>query len=90
MLHLSYVIVTSSDTLSIEEVYSDSTLKNTSGFYFFVDFFDDDTAVKILIDEGLDENVAREVISKIGGVPWMMERVFSNGDPLKKAEHLYK
>ncbi len=89
VLHLSHVIVMSSDTFFIEEVYSDSTLKNTSEFYL-VDFFDDDTAIKILTDEGLDEEIAKEVIAKIGGVPWMMERVLSNGDPLKKVEDLYK
>jgi len=89
VLHLSHVIVMSSDTFFIEEVYSDSTLKNTSEFYL-VDFFDDETAVKILIDEGVDERVAKKVIAKIGGVPWMMERVLSNGDPMKKVEDLYK
>ena len=87
--HLSHVIVMSSDTFFIEEVYSDSTLKNTSEFYL-VDFFDDDTAIKILIEEGLDENVAKEVISKIGGVPWMMERILSSDEPTKKVEDLYK
>ena len=89
VLHLSHVIVMSSDTFFIEEVYSDSTLKNTSEFYL-VDSFDDKTATKILVDEGIDEKTAKEVISKIGGVPWMMERVLSNGDPLKKVEDLYK
>jgi len=87
--HLSHVIVMSSDTFFIEEVYSDSTLKNTSEFYL-VDFFDDETAIKILTEEGLDEKVGKEVISKIGGVPWMMERVLSNGDPLKKVGDFYK
>ena len=89
VLHLSHVIVMSSDTFFIEEVYSDSTLKNTSEFYL-VDFFDDETAIKILTEEGLDEDVAKEVISKIGGIPWMMERVLSNGDPLKKVGDFYK
>jgi len=76
-------------TFFIGEVYSNSALKNTSEFYP-VDFFDDDTAIKILIDEGLDEKVAREIISKISGVPWMIERVLSSDDPTKKVEDLYK
>lgn len=33
VLHLAHVIVMSSDTFFIEEVYGDSTLKNTSEFY---------------------------------------------------------
>jgi len=89
VLHLSHVIVMSSDTFFIEEVYNDSVLSNTSEFYL-VDFFDDETAIKILIEEGLDEDVAKEVISRIGGVPWMMERVLSNGDPNERMEALYK
>ncbi len=59
VLHLSHVIVMSSDTFFIEKVYSDSTLKNTSEFYL-VDFFDDETAIKILTDEGLDETSAKK------------------------------
>ena len=88
VLHLSHVIVMSSDTFFIEEVYSNSVLSNTSEFYL-VDFFDDKTAIKILIEEGIDERVAKEVISRIGGVPWMMERVLSNGNLFEKLESLY-
>ena len=36
-----------SDTFFIERVYADSTLKDTSEYYL-VDFFDDETALKIL------------------------------------------
>ena len=79
VLHLSHVIVMTSDTFFIEQVYIDSTLKNTSEFYL-VDFFDDDTAREILISEGLSEKDASYVVDWIGGVPWMMERVLSNGD----------
>ena len=74
VLHLSHVIVMSSDTFFIEEVYNDSTLVNTSR-YFLVDFFDDKTTQKILEDEGFSKAKAKEIAELIGGVPWMIEEV---------------
>ena len=88
-LHLAHVIVMTSDTFFIEQVYTDSTLKNTSRFYL-VDFFDDETAKEILMSEGLDENDARYVVDRIGGVPWMMEEVLESDDPRQTVMRLYK
>ncbi len=88
VLHLSHVIVMTSDTFFIENVYVDSTLKNTSEFYL-VDFFDDETAVRIMTQEGMDEKTARDVIDRVGGVPWIMERILSNGNPSEKLQELY-
>ncbi len=88
VLHLSHVIVMTSDTFFIEQVYTDSTLKNTSEFYL-VDFFDDETAKNILISEGLNEKDAQYVVKHIGGVPWMMERVLSNGNIKDAIKRLY-
>ena len=88
VLHLSHVLVMTSDTFFIEEVYTSSALKNTSEYYL-VDYFDDETAFKILVDEGLSEDDARYAVENIGGVPWMMERILSNGDVKEKVEELY-
>ncbi len=88
VLHLAHVIVMTSDTFFIEQVYTDSTLKNTSEFYL-VDFFDDETAKEILISEGLSEKDAQYVVEWIGGVPWMIERVISSGDIEYTLEKLY-
>ena len=86
--HLAHVLVMTSDTFLIEEVYTSSALKNTSEYYL-VDYFDDETAQRILLDEGLTEEDARYAVSQIGGVPWMMERVLSNGDVKGKIQELY-
>ncbi len=88
VLHLSHVIVMTSDTFFIEQVYTDSTLKNTSEFYL-VDFFDDETAKEILISEGLSESDAKYIVDNIGGIPWMMERILSNGDVRDSVHRLY-
>jgi len=89
VLHLSHVIVMTSDTFFIEEVYTSSSLKNTS-IYYLVDYFDDNTAKKILIEEGLSKEDADYIVNMSGGVPWVMAEVLSNGDPKEKITALYK
>jgi len=83
VLHLAHVIVMTSDTFFIEEVYTDSTLANTSRFYL-VDFFDDETTVKILMEEGFDEEDSKEVAKLAGGVPWILEEVLEGGKEVIK------
>ena len=85
--HLTHVIVMSSDTFFIEEIYSDSTLKNTSRYYL-VDFFDDETAYNILVNEGVDEKTAKEIVDKAGGVPWILEEIVENDEPLSTLNEL--
>ena len=89
VLHLSHVIVMTSDTFFIEQVYADSTLVNTSRFYL-VDFFDDETTKEILISEGLSEEDASYAVKHIGGVPWMIEEVLDSDDPIAETRRLYK
>ncbi len=89
VLHLSHVIVMTSDTFFIEQVYTDSTLVNTSVFYE-VDYFDDETAKDILILEGISEREALRIVEHIGGVPWMMERILLSGEIDQTIERLYK
>ena len=72
--HLSHVFVMTSDTFFIEQIYQSSSLENTSRYYL-VDFFDDDTAMRILMEEGLSKNEAEYAVSWIGGVPWMMKEL---------------
>ena len=67
VLHLSHVIVMTSDTFFIEEVYTSSSLENTAKYYL-VDYFDDETAKKILIEENFDKTMADYIVSQIGGV----------------------
>ena len=79
VLHLAHVIVMTSDTFFIEQVYTDSALVNTSVFYE-VDYFDDDTTKEILVSEGLKESDAKRIAGQIGGVPWMIERILLSDD----------
>ena len=88
VLHLAHVIVMTSDTFFIEQVYTDSTLKNTSR-YFLVDFFDDNTAKEILISEGLKEDDAQYVVDWVGGIPWMIEEILESEDPVEEVGGLY-
>ncbi len=89
VLHLSHVIVMTSDTFFIEQVYTDSTLVNTSRFYL-VDYFDDETARDILISEGLNEKDALYAVEHTGGVPWMMEEILESEEPMAEIERLYR
>ncbi len=87
VLHLSHVIVMTSDTFFIERIYGDSALKHTSRFYL-VDFFDDEIALRILLEEGLSEEEAKYVVEMAGGVPWILEEVLE-GNVKEVIDELY-
>ena len=89
VLHLAHVIVMTSDTFFIEQVYTDSTLENTSRFYL-VDYFDDETTKKILISEGISEKDAEHISKEIGGVPWIIEEILESSEPYVVIENLRK
>jgi len=74
--HLAHVIVMTSDTFFVEELYSNSSLANCAEYYL-VDFFSDDIAKSVLVSERLNEVEASYVVSWCGGVPWFLERVLS-------------
>ncbi len=54
--HVSHTIVMTPDTFFVENVYIDSSLKN------------DETAVRIMTQEGVDEKTARDVIDRVDGL----------------------
>ena len=58
---LVHVIVMTSDTFFIDQIYTDSILKNTPEFYL-VNFFDNETAKDIFIPENISENYASRII----------------------------
>ena len=89
VLHLSHVIVMTSDTFFIEQVYTDSTLVNTSVFYR-VDYFDDKTTKNILISEGFNGKEADRFTKIVGGVPWMMERILTYEDIEEGLNDMYR
>ncbi len=91
VLHLSHVIVSTSDTFFIEEIYTESLLEGCAEYYK-VDYFSRELAKEVLIAEGMSEQEAEYVVSWCGGVPWFLERVLRKREimGLKKAiEGLY-
>ncbi len=89
VLHLAHVIVMTSDTFFIEQVYFDSTLENTSRYYS-VDYFDDKTAKDILISEGISERESEKIVEISGGVPWILREVIKDENPIEVVNELYK
>ncbi len=81
--HLAHVICMSSDSLFIDEVYCNSVLKKTSGFYLF-DSFDRKTTVDWLFAEGIDKKTARSVFDKLGGECWYLQEYLRNPQELNK------
>jgi AAA+ ATPase superfamily predicted ATPase len=67
--HLAHVVVATSDTFFIEEVYTNSALQECAK-YRLLDFFDEETTLRILSGEGFSEEEARFVWDWLGGVPW--------------------
>ena len=88
VLHLSHVLVMTSDTFFIETVYSDSTLVNTSRYYL-VDYFDEETTIEILKSEGIEEKKAKKIYEEIGGVPWLLEEVLESEDIEETIKEMY-
>jgi len=76
MEHLCHVICLTSDTLFIEEIYRNSTLKNASE-YFLIDWLRKGTIRNILKEEGFDEeeiNYALEYLS----LPYEISQLINN------------
>ncbi|WP_423792054.1 ATP-binding protein [Methanocaldococcus indicus] len=76
MEHLCHVICLTSDTLFIEEIYRNSTLKNASEYYL-IDWLEKETIKKILKEEGFSEdelNYASNYLS----LPYEISQLINN------------
>ncbi|WP_423792055.1 ATP-binding protein [Methanocaldococcus indicus] len=74
--HLCHVICLTSDTLFIEEIYRNSTLKNASEYYL-IDWLEKETIKKILKEEGFSEeevNYASNYLS----LPYEITQLINN------------
>jgi len=85
MEHLCHVVCLTSDTLFIEEIYQNSTLKNTSEYYL-IDWLDNKTVKNILKEEGFDSKEI-EFASKYVSLPYEIVQLKNNknlGIPVKE------
>ena len=85
MEHLCHVVCLTSDTLFIEEIYQNSTLKNTSEYYL-IDWLDNEAVKNILKEEGFDSKEI-EFASKYVSLPYEIVQLKNNknlGIPVKE------
>ncbi|WP_456472727.1 ATP-binding protein, partial [Methanocaldococcus sp.] len=76
MEHLCHVICLTSDTLFIEEIYNNSTLKNASKYYL-IDWLSKEDIKKILKEEGFDEKEINYLLNYIS-LPYEISDLIEN------------
>ena len=72
--HLAHVVVATSDSYFIEEIYNSAKLGKTSDF-FLLDHFDKDTVYSWLKKENFIEKEIETVWNSIGGCPWEIREI---------------
>ena len=76
MEHLCHVICLTSDTLFIEEIYRNSTLKNASEYYL-IDWLRKETIRNILKEEGFSEEEIRYCLKYLS-LPYEISQLINN------------
>ncbi|WP_457612460.1 ATP-binding protein [Methanocaldococcus sp.] len=76
MEHLCHVICLTSDTLFIEEIYNNSTLKNASEYYL-IDWLNKEDIKKILKEEGFDEKEINYAVNYLS-LPYEVSQLINN------------
>ncbi|ADG13530.1 ATPase [Methanocaldococcus infernus ME] len=76
MEHLSHVICLTSDTLFIEEIYNNSTLKNASEYYL-IDWLEKEDIKKILKEENFSEEEIDYAINYLS-LPYEITELINN------------
>jgi len=79
--NLSHVVVCTSDSLFIEDIYNNSSLKKTSQFYL-VDMLDEETTKKWMVEEGFSEKEAERIWETMGGEPWYLQELLKSDKAL--------
>jgi len=72
--HTAHVVLATSDSYFIEEIYNSAKLKKTSKFYF-VDHFSEAEVKEWLKEEKLTKEEIQAVIKNIGGCPWELQEL---------------
>jgi len=84
--HLAHIILASSDSYYINQVYESAKLEQTTEF-LFIDYLDKLTVTNWLSKEQFSENEAVEGYKYLGGSPWEIIQFIEKGDrkqPLEK------
>ena len=87
-LHLAHVFVVTSDSLFIEQVYSQAMLKGRCR-YLLVDDFDYETAAAFLKGYGITDEDMRVVWEYCGGKPVCLVELINCGNREEKAKEMF-
>ncbi|MBI4649615.1 MAG: hypothetical protein HY738_24195, partial [Bacteroidia bacterium] len=73
-IHTAHIVLSTSDSYFIEEIYNSSKLKKATKYYF-IDHFSDDIVSKWLKKENLKHSEIEIVLKNIGGCPWELQEL---------------
>jgi AAA+ ATPase superfamily predicted ATPase len=76
VLHSAHIVLATSDSYFIEEIYNNAKLRETTDLYF-VDHFDYSSVKEWLEKENFTEAEIKMVYDKIGGSPWAITELLN-------------
>ena len=76
VMHVAHVILATSDSYFIEDLYNSSKLANTSEF-MLLDHFEKTVLNKWLIEEQFNPDEIENVWNTLGGCPWQIQQVIN-------------
>ncbi|MBI4648522.1 MAG: AAA family ATPase, partial [Bacteroidia bacterium] len=85
--HTTHIILSTSDSYFIEEIYNSSKLKKTSNFYF-VDHFSDNIVSKWLKEEAFKHTEIELVLKNIGGCRWELQELIRMKNENKSVDEI--
>ena len=74
VVHVAHIVLATSDSFFIEEIYGSSKLRNTSRF-MLIDHFDKKTVMDWLVKENFTNEEIDELWEQIGGCPWQITEI---------------
>ncbi len=87
--HLAHVILATSDSYFIEEIYNSAKLSKTSEF-FLLDHFDKETVVGWLAKKKMNDADIETIWRYTGGCPWEINRIIDSAGKEKTIEEFCK
>jgi len=75
-IHIAHVILLTSDSYFIEDIYNNARLKKTAEFYL-IDHLEQEAVVAWLAKEQLNKTDAEYIWDKLGGSTWEISRILS-------------
>lgn len=74
--HTAHIILSTSDSYFIEEIYNNAKLMKTTDF-FFVDHFNKETVTQWLASENISKKNIENVWNNLGGCPWEISQTLT-------------